>query len=204
MESVITHTSDAVMISKVDQEGVKIVFVNEAFTSMTGFTLSEISGRRPPILRGEETDPEELARFEFAIKNWKPYKTETLNYKKNGEPFWIDINMVPVVQSDGSYSHWVSIERDITDRKNQIIAIEEQNEQLKEIAWTQSHIVRAPLSRMMGIINLFDEGIVHESEVKEFLHYLKQSGIELDEIIRDIVKKTERADDDYLSMKTKK
>lgn len=198
MESVITHTTDAVIISKVEDDGLKIVFVNEAFVRMTGYTLGEISDKKSPILRGPNSEKDELKHFTQCIESGIPYHSESINYKKTGKAFWVDVNMVPVKNTDGKCTHWVSIERDVTERKRQIMAIEKQNEQLKEIAWTQSHIVRAPLSRMMGIINLFDDGIIQDMEVEEFLNYIKQSGTELDEIIKDIVKKTEQVDNDFL------
>ncbi|MES2873463.1 MAG: PAS domain S-box protein [Bacteroidota bacterium] len=200
MESVITRTTDAVLISKVEDDGLKIVFVNEAFTRMTGYSFAEVSCKESPIVRETATNQDVRIRFEHAIKNGIPYQSESINYKKNGKPYWVDINMLPVRNKDGECTHWVSIERDVTERKRQIIAIENQNEQLKEIAWTQSHVVRAPLSRIMGIINLYDEGLIQDMEVEEFLNYIKQSGTELDEIIKDIVKKTERVDNEYLRM----
>ncbi|MGB4399597.1 MAG: PAS domain S-box protein [Daejeonella sp.] len=198
MESVITYTTDAVIISKVEGEELKIVFVNDAFTAMTGYILADIQCEKSPILRGPNTKSDQLSHFNRAINTGTAYQSEIINYKKNGDAFWVEVNMVPVKDKDGKCTYWVSIERDVTDRKNQMLSIEKQNDQLKEIAWTQSHVVRAPLSRIMGVVNLFEEGCVEETEIEEFLQYIKQSGNELDEIIKDIVKKSEIVEGNYI------
>lgn len=80
--------------------------------------------------------------------------------------------------------------KDITVRMQYIKAMEEQNERLKSIAWTQSHVVRGPLSRLMGLINLIKQGEVKEEEMDEFLNYIKASANEIDEVIREIVEKS--------------
>lgn len=79
---------------------------------------------------------------------------------------------------------------DITDRVQSILALEEQNQKLKEIAFIQSHVVRAPLARMMGIIKLFEDVEKNSAEFGELVKYFIASGKELDNILRDIVIKT--------------
>jgi PAS domain S-box-containing protein len=78
--------------------------------------------------------------------------------------------------------------QDITERINYIKAIEEQNLRLREIAWAQSHLVRSPVARIMGLSSLISE---HHSDIKELLLHLDQSARELDAIIGNIIKKTE-------------
>lgn len=82
--------------------------------------------------------------------------------------------------------------RDITKRVEYVKAIEEQNKKLKEIAWTQSHIVRAPVARLMGLINLIlDENeSLSSEENKRMLRYILQSANEIDAVIRQIVNST--------------
>lgn len=81
--------------------------------------------------------------------------------------------------------------QDITDKTNYIKAIEDQNKRLREISWIQSHLVRAPLSRIMGLTSLLSTNDSDESTMNELLPYLEGSAKELDDIIRDIIKKTE-------------
>jgi len=79
-------------------------------------------------------------------------------------------------------------------RSNYTRQIETNNKKLKDIAWTQSHVVRAPLARMLGIINMIQESNVSEEQLKFFLEQLKVSATEMDDIVRDIVKETETLD----------
>lgn len=80
---------------------------------------------------------------------------------------------------------------DITDKLTHLTTIETQNKKLKHIAWTQSHVVRAPLSRMLGIVNLIELESFKSDDIKFLLEQLKQSAGEVDNIIKDIVNKTQ-------------
>jgi PAS domain S-box-containing protein len=82
---------------------------------------------------------------------------------------------------------------DVTDRLAYITSIETQNEKLKEIAWMESHIIRLPLSRMMGLINLIQDDAIAEPEKKELLAHVLTSAYELDDIIMRISNKTFQA-----------
>lgn len=120
LESVITNTSDAVMITDVnyiDDTDNTIIYINDAFTKMTGYTKEEIIGKNPKLFQGAKTNRAELRRLKKAIKKWEACEIELLNYKKNGEEFWNSIAISPVADSTGSFTHWIAIERDITARK---------------------------------------------------------------------------------------
>lgn len=122
LESVITNTSDSITITKADQTGAsdpRILFVNEAFTKMTGYTAQDVIGRSPRILQGPKTDRTELKRMRQAMLNWQPCEISVINYKKNGEEFWINISISPVADDKGQFTHWVAIQRDITAQKNE-------------------------------------------------------------------------------------
>lgn len=122
LESVITNTSDSVMITEAepfDEPGPRIVYVNEAFTKMTGYSAEEVIGKTPRILQGPKSDNEQLAQLGRALRNWEPYEITTLNYKKNGEEFWINFSVTPVANEKGWFTHWIAIERDVTEKKNQ-------------------------------------------------------------------------------------
>jgi PAS domain S-box-containing protein len=120
LESVITNTKDAVLITEaepVEGIGYRIIYVNEAFTKMTGYEAEEVIGKSPKILQGPNSDKEELAKLGCALKNWEAYEMTTINYKKNGEEFWINFAVTPVANEEGWYTHWIAIERDITEQK---------------------------------------------------------------------------------------
>ena len=121
LESVITHTKDAILITEAepfDEPGPRILFVNEAFTKMTGYSAAEVIGKTPRILQGPNSDKVALARLSKSIRNWESCEITTINYKKNGEEFWINFSLSPVANEKGWYTHWISIERDVTEQKN--------------------------------------------------------------------------------------
>lgn len=120
LKSVITNTRDAVIITEAepfDEPGPKIIYVNEAFTKMTGYEAQEVIGQSPRMFQGPNSNREELKKLGLAIRNWEPYEMTTINYKKSGEEFWINFTVIPVTNEKGSYTHWIAIERDVTDQK---------------------------------------------------------------------------------------
>jgi len=122
VESVVTNTKDAVVITEAepfDEPGPRIIYVNEAFTKMTGYSAKEVIGKSPRILQGPKTDVEELKKLSRAIRKWEPHESTLINYKKNGEEFWANISLNPVADETGWFTHWVSIERDVSEQKNQ-------------------------------------------------------------------------------------
>jgi PAS domain S-box-containing protein len=119
-ESVITNTKDAILITDAEpSEGIghKIIYVNEAFTKMTGYDAEEVIGKSPKMLQGPNSNKEELVKLGHALKNWESHEMTTLNYKKNGEEFWVNFALTPVADEKGWYTHWIAVERDITEQK---------------------------------------------------------------------------------------
>ncbi|OOG77672.1 PAS domain-containing protein [Algoriphagus sp. A40] len=124
----------------------------------------------------------------------KSHWTEEYRYQKNGGAYADVIDRGIVIRDEkGNPIRMVGAMTDITERKNFEISrnnyvrqIEIQNEKLKNIAWTQSHIVRAPLARMMGIMN-FIEGNKNQDDIFMWLKHLRDSANELDGIIRNMV-----------------
>jgi PAS domain S-box-containing protein len=107
---------------------------------------------------------------------------------KSRELILVDI-CTNLVLFNGKQANLVLV-NDITEKVKYIEAIENQNKQLREIAWIQSHVVRAPLARMMGIINVLKGTEVSSEEQKKLIDHFIESGSELDSIIKDITQKT--------------
>jgi len=116
---IIANTNDIVVITdvpNVNQEP-RIVYVNEAFVRETGYSPRDVLGKNPQILLGPRSDPATRSRIYGALSERKHVREEILNYKKNGEEFWQELNIFPIANESGVYTHWVSIQRNITERK---------------------------------------------------------------------------------------
>lgn len=107
--------------------------------------------------------------------------------KLNGEYAHVMDRGVIIREASGKPIRIVGSMSDITDRNRRIKAIQSQNEKLKQIAWTQSHVVRAPLARLMGLVMEVQREGLSEEEKNELMDHILNSSEELDEIIRDIV-----------------
>jgi PAS domain S-box-containing protein len=115
--------------------------------------------------------------------------------KRNGEVIHVDIQSNEIVFNNNRAR--LVLATDISERISYIKAIEDQNMKMQEIAWIQSHVVRAPLARIMGLINLLRTvpSVGNDQTDDDVLQYIFTSANELDDIIRSIVKKTELIDD---------
>lgn len=165
-------------------ETLQFLDVNEAFIKLYGYTRAELSQMNLREIRPAE----EIPSFEEGLHNSRAHKNTSLgifkHLKKNGDIIQADIQST-FIQYEGKNAK-VTIATDVTERLNYIKAIEAQNEKLKEISWIQSHIVRAPLARIMGLIQVFQNLKEGSEEKNQMLEYLLISANELDKAIRNI------------------
>jgi len=120
LSKAVEQARDAVLITEaepLDRPGPRVVYVNEAFESMTGYTEEEILGETPRILQGPATDPEVIRSLRAALEAGTSWSGETINYRKSGEPFVINWSVAPVRGRDGAIEYWVSIQRDLTEQR---------------------------------------------------------------------------------------
>ncbi|WP_275271060.1 PAS domain-containing protein [Limnobacter sp. P1] len=137
LETCVERLNDIVLITEAEPisgDGPKILYVNDAFVRRTGYTREEAIGQTPRILQGERTQRDALDRIRSALKDWKPVREELINYTKSGEMFWLELEIVPVADETGWYTHWVAIERDITERKQAEAALKEGSERFRLLA----------------------------------------------------------------------
>lgn len=120
LEACVARVNDIVLITEAepfDTPGPRILYVNEAFERMTGYVAAEALGQTPRMLHGPKTDRDALDRIRQSIERGEPVREELINYRKDGSEFWLELDMVPIVDEQGCFTHWVAIKRDITQRK---------------------------------------------------------------------------------------
>jgi len=174
-------------------ESLKFLDVNQATVAHYGYSREEFLTMTLKDIRPEE----ELDRLDqaLAIDSLSPGENShriMIHRLKNGELRYVDVQIAPI-QFKATKANIV-IATDITERLTYIHAVEDQNEKLKEISWIQSHIIRAPLSRIMGLIPLIKDKNAVAGERDQMLDFLSISANELDEVIRSIVEKAKISD----------
>ena len=120
LEASISHLNDMVIITEAEPikaPGPRIVFVNAAFERHTGYSRKEVMGKTPRLLQGPLTQRTELDRIGVALAKWQPIRTELINYTKTGQAFWVELEIVPIADAQGCFTHLVSVQRDVTARK---------------------------------------------------------------------------------------
>ena len=155
------HVRDAVVISEAEPvsiPGPRMVWVNQAFTDMTGYSLEEAIGQTPRMLQGPDTDPETRARIRRRLDAWLPVREVIKNYTKDGAPFWVELDIKPIADSTGWYHYWVAVQRDVTAHVERETALnaarkaaEEANRLKSEFLANMSHEIRTPLNGALGM-----------------------------------------------------
>ena len=199
LETVITQSKDSILITEanfVNGKIPKIVYVNPAFSQMSGYLSNEIIGKSTNIFnKGPNSDSDELKKLLRAIKNEEECLIETISYTKQKEEYWVRFSMIPIFNNEGVISHWISIQRDITDEKkletekeHLIRELTQNNKDLKQFSYITSHNLRAPLSNLIGLLNLTEDIPIENPELEEILAGFSKSTHLLNETINDLVK----------------
>ena len=94
-----------------------IVYANEGFERLTGYSRAEVLGRDPRFLEGERTRTDPVAELREAVESGEPASVELRTYRKDGSVFWNSVVVAPVRDDRGELTHYVAFQRDVTDRK---------------------------------------------------------------------------------------
>jgi PAS domain S-box-containing protein len=111
----------------------KIEYVNPKFVEITGYSVEEALGNNPRLMKSGETSPEEYRRLWEAIRAGRDWRGIFHNRKKNGELYWEEAIISPVVDADGQITHFVAVKEDITERKHAEERVQQQNQLLSAL-----------------------------------------------------------------------
>jgi len=139
LEACVAQLNDIVLVTDTTfaPPGPRIVFANAACERITGYSRTELIGKTPRMLQGPGTDRTELGRIGAALLRREPVRAELLNYAKDGSAYWLELNIAPVLSISGAVTHFVAIQRDITERRSvqaqlagQVQALQARNDEL--------------------------------------------------------------------------
>ncbi|MBL9216531.1 MAG: CHASE domain-containing protein [Opitutaceae bacterium] len=185
------HTGNGVILSDTEW---RVVWINEGFTRLFGYTLDEIKGRRPvDFMVGPGTDPKTLVAFDQAAGVQRPFVGEILNYAKDGRRVWVELEIQPIRDSRGVHTGFMGLQLDITAYKQQAGELREAKEAAEKanVAKSQflammSHEIRTPMNGVIGMASLLLDSPLNP-EQRESVETIRHSGQALLTIINDIL-----------------
>ncbi|MDO9713015.1 HWE histidine kinase domain-containing protein [Paracraurococcus lichenis] len=127
-----------------DPPSPRIEYVNAGFVRLTGYAREEVVGRSPRFLQGPKTDRAVLDRLRAALKAGVPFQDATVNYRKDGTEYLVEWLITPVRNATGQVSHWVAVQRDITERQ-------EAEDHLRRLLHEVNHRVNNTLSAVQSL-----------------------------------------------------
>ena len=198
LETVIVQTKESIIITEGtfgNHKLPKIVYVNPAFTSTTGFNPEEVLGKTPDLFQGQKADFSVRRKMLNAVHDRTETQIETVSIRKNGEQFWLRFSIIPIYNKENELTHWVSMQKDVSEEKRQekekeqlISELTQNNKDLKQFSYITSHNLRAPISNLTGLLSLTDDIIIEDIELAEILDGFKKSTCLLNETINDLTK----------------
>ncbi len=132
-ESAIEATDSGISIADARAPDQPLIYVNEAFVHMTGYSRQEVLGKNCRLLQGAETDPAAVDTLRTAIRAEQSVRTVFLNYDRHGRPFWNDLIVNPVTNADEETTHFVAVANDVTERVEDAIRLKGREAQVSAI-----------------------------------------------------------------------
>jgi PAS domain S-box-containing protein len=142
-------SAQGVTIADARREDHPVVYANPSFERITGYETSEILGRNCRILQGEGTDPETVRTVRDAIDERRPVSVELRNYRKDGTPFWNRLDIVPVWNDEGEVTHFLGLQRDVTERREREQRVAVLERVLRHNLRNQLNVVRGEADRIL-------------------------------------------------------
>ncbi|WP_309400713.1 PAS domain S-box protein [Cerasicoccus maritimus] len=199
LSMVASKTINGVVIT--DESG-RVLWINEAFERITGYSLKEMVGRKPgDLLQGPHTNENTVNNIGLKLKNKEPLTAELLNYHKDGSTYWLRLDINPLFDDKGELTNFIGIETDITAQKENETALKLASEHAREAAEeanranqaksrflaSMSHEIRTPLNGVLGYTQVLGMRNDLPSDAAEMISSIGRSGEHLLHLINDIL-----------------
>ena len=152
-------TPVAMIVTDVSLNDNPIIFANNAFLRLTGYTRDEVIGRNCRFLQGVDTDPIEQARLRAAISAGQDIACELLNYRKDGSTFWNALYLSPVRDGDGTITHFFGSQLDISDKKRIEGQLNKKQSDLEQLVALRTQELTKALAQKTALLHEVDHRV---------------------------------------------
>lgn len=128
----LSTAAEGITISDPSQPDNPLIYVNDGFQTLTGYTAEDVLGKNCRFLQGARTDPAASERIRTAIRAQRPCVVELVNHRKDGTPFWNRLSITPVRDASGRVTHFIGVQSDITERKEAERALSQARDELQQ------------------------------------------------------------------------
>jgi len=125
-------STEGITISTMAEEDRPLIYVNEGFERITGYSRKEVVGKNCRFLQGEKTNSDTVKQIRDAIRKEESCTVELLNYTKAGKPFWNRLSITPIFNEENKLTHYVGVQSDITKAKKNRRRLEEMNVDIRK------------------------------------------------------------------------
>lgn len=184
-DAAMESTSCGISISDARKPDMPLIYVNQAFTEMSGYSKEEVLGKNCRFLQGDDRDQDARRVIREAIDTGSHCKVLLKNYQKNGSFFWNELIISPIHNEEGELTHFVGVQNDVTDREearreaaDKQLELEKEHEKLQE---TQAMLIH---SEKMNAMGQMVAGVAHEINnpvafISSNMHSLEQMANDL-------------------------
>ncbi len=182
--AILEYIDDVILVTEaepINGIGPRIIYMNQAFEKMSGYTLAEVFGKTPRIFQGENTADADREKIRNALTRWEPITIDIVNYTKNKKEFNVELIINPRKDETGWYTHWVSVQRDVTARKKIESQLEHQSKLalIGEIAAGVGHEINNPLAIIKGLLEMTQSSLkdlgINDEKIKMNFEYMNQA-----------------------------
>ena len=157
----IEEASNGIVIADALQDDMPLIYSNNAFLDMCGYSKDEILGKNCRFLQGDKTDKASINKLRKSIKNGDRATETLLNYRKDGSKFYNHLMLTPIKDIDDNVTHYLGIQLDVTDRVESDKELQqakmkaEESVKLKsQFLANMSHEIRTPMNGVLGMLGL--------------------------------------------------
>lgn len=199
----ISASNNGITISDMRRPDRPLIFVNSAFTQMTGYSSEESIGRNCRFLQGSETGQPGIQVIRDAVATGGEATVLLRNFKKTGEPFCNELSISPVQDDSGALTHYIGVQHDVSVREaaaaeirslnkrlmQQTLELQVKNEALESFSNSASHDLRAPLAAIQGFASMLgrDAAVADSTRAKHYLSRINANTLQMNELIEALL-----------------